>query len=126
MLNARLNAKRTNITCSRLARAKNRLFTTYPQAVNYFLRKYITDVVTGKKKFETTPFPQSSNMLPYQYAKKLAPKILKRGDVYKEYVLNEIFIEGLDASIRHSTHKYWEKKTNAILHKLVFRQNILT
>lgn len=40
--------------------------------------------------------------------------------VYYEYALNEIFIEGLYASIRHCMREYCENKKAANLHDLAF------
>lgn len=104
--NARLSAHSTDEEHSRSTRDKKRYFNTYPQVANFLLRKYGTDEVIAKSECDIMRFAQPSNMTPSPYAEKLVTKTLQSGDLYEEYVLNETFLKGLDASIRNSMREY--------------------
>lgn len=77
-------------------------FDTYPQVVNFLLTKYATDESISETESKITRFAQPPVMTPYKYAENLVKRTLRFGVVYKQYALKEIFIEGSDASIRHS------------------------
>lgn len=62
-------------------------------------RKYATDEKIAEKESNITRF---ANMTPSHDAKKMVTKIIRYGDLFEEYALNETFIDDLDASIRHS------------------------
>lgn len=104
---------------------KTRHFITYPQVVNFFLKKYTTDEVIAKTKSNITPFAQPLNMTPFQYAEGFVTRTIRSEDVYENHALNEMFIEGLDLSIHHKMCEYWEGKENANLHALEFHTTFL-
>lgn len=99
---------------------ETRYFTTYPPVDYFLLKKNATDEVITKTESDTTPFVQLSHMTPFQYAEELVTKTLCYGELYQEYALKEIFIEGLDASIRHRMREYWRNKNDTNLHDLTF------
>lgn len=96
-----------------------------PHVVNILLKKY----ATGKHITETTPdishVAQPSRMKPFQYAEEVVAKTLQCEDVYEECTLNEIFIEGLDTSIRHCMRYYLEKNKHTNFHGLAFHTTSL-
>lgn len=47
-----------------------------------------------------------SGMTPQQYANDLIAKLCKVADVYDESTLNDVFIEGVDASIQQSLRNF--------------------
>lgn len=125
MLNARLSADGTGKRHSQSTSSKKRYCTTSSQVATFFLKKHATSEIIEQTLSNITRFVQPSNMILNQYAEELMTKILWSGDVYEEYTLNEIFIEGLDASIRHSVRESWKNKKNANLHELAFHATSL-
>lgn len=124
VLNTRLASKhktRTRIPSVK----KTTTLTTYPQVVSYLLQTYATDENIADTKDEITMFSQPPNKTLSQYAEELVAKALRCGDVYKEHDLNEIFIEGLDKSIRRSMRGYWASRETASLHGLAFHATSL-
>lgn len=51
-------------------------------------------------------YVQSANMTPNQYADNLVAKSSNVSDVYLKGALNDGYIKGFDASIRHSLRDY--------------------
>lgn len=68
------------------------------------MKKYTSNEVIAETESDITRFAQTSYMTPMQCAEKLGKKTLWWEDVYEENVELEIFIEGLDVSIRHFMH----------------------
>lgn len=52
-------------------------------------------------------------MTPQQHTDDLIAKPCKVADVCDEGTLNEVFIEGVDAAIRHSLPNYWATNPQA-------------
>lgn len=65
-------------------------------------------------------FAQPSGMTTSRSADDLVTKTFLCGNVNEEYASNKIFIEGLDASIRHNMREFYGSKRNANLHILPF------
>lgn len=114
VLNAHLSAERSDKKNSRLVSGKTKDFPTCPQVVNSLLKKCTTDKVVAETKFKITLFVHPSGLTSSQYTEELVTKNLRYGDAYEEYVLNKIFMEGLDTSIVPSMRKYWEGKKKAL------------
>lgn len=57
-------------------------------------------------------------MTPSQDAERLVTKTLPCEDVYEEYALSKIFIESMDALIRHNESDYLRGKKKANVHEL--------
>lgn len=87
-------------TCSR------KLLQTYPQFLNYIL-KYATSGVIVKQKARNLRHAQPTNMTPHQLADNLVSKSRKIGEVHDKGTLNDVFVDGDDASIRNSQYSYW-------------------
>lgn len=104
--NARLSADVTDRKYSWSVSCKTKHFATFLQVLNVLLEKYATNEVNAETESEITRFKRPSNMTPSHYAEKLVTKKLQFGDVYEEFALNEIFIEGLNASTHHSIREY--------------------
>lgn len=71
-----------------------------PQVLNFLLKNFATGEIITETEFAITRFALQADMNLSKYTEKLVRKILCCGDVYTEYALNEIFIEGSDLSIR--------------------------
>lgn len=91
-----------------------------PTGSQLFTKKWATGKVVAETEPEITRLVQPSDMKPSQYDDKLVTKNLCCGAVYEEYALSKIFIESLDASIRHSVCEHWEDRNKANLHDLAF------
>lgn len=104
-LDARLTTKRADKKHCRAAGGKARYFNTYPQAVNFLLRKYATNEAIAGIESKITRFVQPSGMSLSQCAKELVPNTLRCDDVYDEHGCSKIFIKSLDALIRYSRRK---------------------
>lgn len=57
-------------------------------------------------------------MAPHEHARDLDAKSYKNTDVFDESSLNDVFIDGVKASIRHSLRLYWESNPQAHLTSL--------
>lgn len=73
----------------------------------------------------TIRFAQPAGKNPLQYAEELVAKTHGCGDVFEEFVLNEIFIEGFYSSVRQSMRVYWGVKKGKILQHIAFHVTLL-
>lgn len=83
------------------------MFNTHPEVVSYLLQTYVTNAVIAQTDATQTRITQLSTMLTILHAKGLKIKSLRCGEVYEQYVLKRIFIEGVHKSVRHSMTEYW-------------------
>lgn len=67
-----------------------------------------------------THFAQPSNLTSTPYHEEQVTKIFRCEGLYQEYALNKIFIEALDASLRHTMREYCRDKNDANLHDIAF------
>lgn len=98
---------------------------TYAQVVKFILMNYRTDEIITKAESAIMTFAQQAQMRPTVYAGELFMKVLRCGEVYEEYVRNEMFMKWLDSSLRQSTSKNWSAKKKAILQYLAFHVCLL-
>lgn len=68
--------------------------------MNYLMRTCATSEKIDHIQNKMTMVTKSPNKTPLQTAEEKAAKALRRGDVYKEHNLKEIYIKGSDKSIR--------------------------
>lgn len=94
--------------------------TSYPEVVNHLLKRYANDQGIAETDAAISRYSQPAIMTPLQYREDLFAKAIRVGDVYGDAVLNDIFIEGIDASIRQSLRKYWATHPHADLTDLAF------
>lgn len=87
--------------------------------------KYITIGNTGDTEHEITLFTQQPNKILFQHAEKLVAEALRFEDVYENYDLNQIFIEGLGESRKQSTRGYCAYRKFAGLLDLTFYVRLL-
>lgn len=75
------------------------------EVVNYLFKKYATDRATAKNDAAILRYAPSPKLSPQQYVDKLIAKSCKVADIYDEGTLNDVLIEGVDASsgIDHPT-----------------------
>lgn len=79
-----------------------KLLRFYPELVNYFLKKYVTDQAIVEYDVAIFRYMQPAHMTLQQYAEDLVAKSYKVADVCDEGTLEDVFIESGDASILHS------------------------
>lgn len=79
---------------------------SYPEVVNYLLKKFVTDQAFVEYDATILRYMQPTNMTSQQIADDLIAKSCKVADVYEQSTLNDVSIEGVDASIRHSLREY--------------------
>lgn len=79
----------------------------YPQIIKLQLKKYMTDMNIAEMKSAITRFAQLTWMILSQWADELDRRIFFCRGVHKAHEINEIFIEGLDVSIRESMCECW-------------------
>lgn len=77
VLNARFSVDGTGKKNSRPDRDKITYFTTFPQVVHFFLKKYATDDVITETAYDVTRFAQPSNISQSQYAEDPVTKIFR-------------------------------------------------
>lgn len=65
------------------------------------------------------------NMMTKQASEALLSKTLKHNQVYAEYTLKSIFIEGLLKTVRNSVRYYWSSSKSLSCHGLVRRSTLL-
>lgn len=83
------------------------------------METHATDEIVAETESKETRFAQPSDITLSQFTEELVTKTLRFEHMYEKTDLNEIFIEDLDASIRHSVREYWRGKNKANLHNLV-------
>lgn len=90
-------------------------FTSYSQVASVLQKNYATEEVLVETKSYITHFVHMSNMTHSQHAEELMAKILWSGDVHEKNAHIDIFMNGLDHSVRHSLHAYKCNKKGANL-----------
>lgn len=98
---------------------------TYPQVVNFLLCTCSTDENRAETEDENTVVAKSPNKTPLKCAEKFVARAFRDGDVYEEYDLNEIFMKGLDTSIRQSIKGYKASGQSASLNGVAFYATLL-
>lgn len=78
---------------------KKKLLQSYPEVVNYLLRKFVSDQMIAKMDYKTLRYIQSAHMTPMHYADDLYANSSKVADVHDKSAFNDIFLEGVDPSI---------------------------
>lgn len=71
------------------------------EVVNHPLASYATDDVISEREIKMQDFKQPSSITPNQYAAAIWTKTLICNQVYTEYTLKGIIVEGLLDSIRN-------------------------
>lgn len=56
-----------------------------------------------------------------QYENDLVANLCEVADFYSEGTLNDVFVEGFDATIRHNLRHYWEQHPQADLTNIAFQ-----
>lgn len=74
--------------------------------VKYILKKFYTDQANVDYDATNLGSMRPSTMTLQQFADDIVAKSFKVADVYGESTFNDILIEGVDSSIRHSLRKY--------------------
>lgn len=98
-------------------RVKEEMLRTYLEVVNSLLHIYATDNVIAETGAALTRYIQASTMLLPRYAEALIAMSLKCGEVYDEYFLRGVFIEGSHGSVRQSM-PYWSTHPWSTLYDL--------
>lgn len=102
-----------------------KLFCSYPQVVICTLKKYATDQMIAENASAVLRYVQLSRMTPQQYVDHLIARPFKLDDVYNEGTLSDVFIKGLDASIKYSLRKYRVSNSQAHLPDIAFKVELL-
>lgn len=89
--------------------------------VNYLLKKYKTDQAIAENDIAVVRYVQPLNMTSLQYVDDLITKSCTVADVYGEVTLNDIFFEGVAASIRHGLPNYWASNAQDELTDIAFQ-----
>lgn len=110
VLIAPLSAEHTDREYRLLASGETENATTYQREANFLQKKYATDEYIAGAESNITCFAYPSSITSSQYVQKRETKTLYCEDVYKEYVLYDIFSKGFDASILHTICEYWGRK----------------
>lgn len=95
----------TIITPNRLASQVPRL-RFYAEIVNHLQKRYVHAQTIADADAMIPRYTQPANIKPLQYGEDLFSKAVHLEDVYKGSALNNIFIEGIIKSIRHSLCEY--------------------
>lgn len=100
-------------------------FRSYPEAVKFLLKKYVTDQAIVEYDAAILRYMQSSNVTRQQYPNDLIAKSCEVADVYDEATLKDVFIEGVDASVRRIHRHYWAQDSQADLTDIAFQAESL-
>lgn len=73
-----------------------------PETVKYPLRKYVSDQAVPEHDASILQYVRQASITPQQCADVLTSKMCKVADVYDEGVLNDLFTELVEQSIRYS------------------------
>lgn len=71
------------------------------------MKKFATHRAVSKSTLEILRYLQVANVTLQQYTDGQVTKSCKEADVYNESASNDVFIEGVEASIFHSHRCYW-------------------
>lgn len=83
-----------------------KLLRSYPEEVNYFIKKYVTVQAIAGYETKILRYLQPANKTFQRNAEDFIAKLCKVTDVYDEDTLNDLLIKGLDRSIRHRLQNY--------------------
>lgn len=81
--------------------------------VKYTLKKYATDQGIAEYDAAIFHYMQPDKTTHQQYANDLVAKYCKVAHVYDKGTLKDVFVEGVDASIRHSLRHFWAQDPQA-------------
>lgn len=87
-------------------RSQNLLY-SYQEAVHHLLNECMSDQAIVEIDTALPHYVHPSNTTPNEYADALVPTSFKVADGYDESTVNDVIIEGFDASIRNRLRKYW-------------------
>lgn len=87
---------------------------------------YATDDVIPEMDADMMRITQASNKKPAEYAEALWNKVLRGDRDYDEYVLQDIFIEGLPESVYHGTRSYYGPKKSKTIQDLAHQATSMT
>lgn len=93
--------------------------------VNYLLKKYATDATLAEYEASIRRYMQPTSMTSEQFTDDLIAKSCKVAAVYVESTFNDVFIKGVDVSIRHSLRDYWASHPYADLTDIAFHADSL-
>lgn len=102
------------------------LLRSSPAVPNFVLKKYASDSRIAMKNVANLRYIQLSSMTPQQYTEELVAISSKVSDMSDESTFNDVFIEGVDASIRNNIHIYWQKNSQADLTDITLAQSLLS
>lgn len=91
----------------------------------YLLKKYATDQAIAEIDAAIQCYVHLSNMTSQQYGYDVIDESFKVADAYDKSTLNDVFIESLDASIRHSLCSLWPSNAQADLTDIAFEARSL-
>lgn len=87
-------------------------------SLNYLTEKFAIDLNIAECGAAILRYMQQSNIPSLQYADDLVAKSCKVTDAYGESILNDIFIELIDASIHDILRHHWTQNSQAdLIHK---------
>lgn len=99
----------------------HKLLHSYPEAVDYHLKNYANDQAIAEYDASVLRYMQPASMTFQQYAGDLIAKSRKDADVYDEDTPNNVFIEEVNQSLRHSLQNYWATNPEADLTDIAFQ-----
>lgn len=99
------------------------LLRSYPEIVNYPLKKNASKQATAEYDSEILRYEQPKIMTPLQFADDLMAKLGKVADLYHKSTVNDVFIERVNASIGHSLGNYCTKNPKLIFAISHFNRN---
>lgn len=98
---------------------------SYLEVVKYLLKKYAKNQTTAVYDAAILRYMLRANMIPKHYADDLVTESSKVADVYNEKMQNSVFIEGAEASMRHSVRHYWAQNTQGNCTNFTFQAEAL-
>lgn len=104
---------------------QNKLLQSYSEVLNYLLYQFANDQASCEMNSRILRHTQRANMTPMQFASDLHAKSCKVADIYAESSLKDIFIEGVDPSICHSTWKYGATDPQIDLTDILYKEQSL-
>lgn len=96
------------------------MLTSYVQVVNPISTTFAMDYIIAETDTEIVQFTQPANESALQYADALWIKILWYSQVYDEYILMGMFVEGLAFLKMHRMRSFWSSNNHAALRKLAY------
>lgn len=97
----------------------------YLEILTFLMKKFATDPAMAEFDTAVLRYMQPANMTTQQYADVQLTNTCKVVDMYDESTLKDVFIGGMDLSIRHSLRQSWAQNPQADVAEIEFQAKSL-